>query len=433
MNRQPLLIKNEKYKHMKKSTDINFFENFKPQIPTLASSEAYGRWFALCSEKWEAKQLAVFNRMHVEQILDVHKQVSQIASAIFAQRSLKDIFTAQYNKAAHTPSRNDWGDMLNEMARQAQKANQWDTMEGQRYIESQMALERQKFFKGFFEVVKNKDFGVQHMWLFDVGRSDGKECDHLLSLATATDLKQISQYPWSSNGYNSALRKICATICENKDVDFLSQVVQLKMEKPSTLGKMLFESATHSKEKAFVQFVRSAVELGVQAPVRIVPMLMQTDPNSADLIWRILKAAPIQEAQEMTVTLLPNVTNNPAFVAQLLNDPKLTPNCVKTLETFIDKESLFEIFRCMDDSQKDDLLAPLCLKYLNKNKDPSLKKVSEFIHNISNTFPTSEQKIVVLRMFAILVEGKHPQLGALLSSTVLEQIANQPSTIKRKM
>lgn len=419
---------------MNKSTNINFFENFKPQIPQLASSDAYGRWFALYTENWNAKQLSVFNRMHVEQILDAHKQVSQISSAFFAQRSLQEVFTTQYNKTAHTPSRNDWGDMLNNMARQAQKANQWDTMEGQRYIENQMMLERQKFFKAFFDAVKTKNFGIQHMWLFDVGRGDGKEFDNIMSGATVNNLKQISQYPWSSDGYNKGLRKICATICENKDVNFLSQVMQLKMEKPSVLGKMLFDSVKDSKEKTLVEFVRSAVALGVQAPVRIIPMLVQTDPNSLDLIWDVLKAAPIQEAQEMTITLLPNVTNNPGFVAQLLNDPKLTPNCIKTLETFLDKEPLVEIFRCLDDTKKDDLLAPLCLKYLKKNKEPSLKKVSDFIHDVSNTFPSSEQKMVVLRMFAILVEGKHPQLGALLSSTVLEQIAtSQPSTIKRKM
>lgn len=417
---------------MKKSTNINFFEDFKAQIPKLPSSDAYGRWFALYTENWDAKQLSVFNRMHVEQILDAHQQVSQISSAIFAQRSLQEVFATQYNKTAHTPSRNDWGDMLNNMARQAQKANQWNTMDGQRYIENQMMLERQKFFKAFFDVVKTKNFGIQHMWLFDVGRNDGNSFDNIMSGVTAHDLKQIIQYSWSSEGYTKALRKICTTICENKNVGFLSQVMQLKMESPSVLGKMLFESIKHSKE--YAEFLRSAVELGVQAPVRVVPMLVQTDPNSADLIWTILQAAPTKEAQEMTVTLLPNVTNNPVFVAQLLNDPKLTPNCVKTLETFLDKDSLFEIFRCLDDPKKDELLAPLCLKYLSKNKDPSLKKVSEFVHNVSNTFPTSEQKMVVLRMFALLVEGKHPQLGALLSSTVLEQIATQHTpSVKRKM
>lgn len=415
-----------------KITLTNFFEEFKTHIPMLPSSEKYGEWFAQYSKNFDAKTIARFHKMHVEQIINTHNQVDKKMFESMAGKAIRKTPSKdEWSGACYTE--NDWKKVLVETM---QKMNAWDQMDSYNTSNIHARLERQRFFNGFYNTIKDQPINTQHLWLFDVAAEECQTSATRMQKIKSDDLPAVASYPLSNSARNQILKNICNIIWETHNTQLLKDVIGAKIAPMSTVGDILFNRGGKWKNvPAKSHLIEEAMRLGMEIPMQVIPSLIQSDPNTTDLIWTVLQAASSKDAQEMTKALLPNVLHNISFATQLLNDPKCTPNCLETISSFVDTSPFLSLWRCISDEQKDTFLSPVCAQYLKKNKDPSLKKISEFVHGVSETFPSSEQKMVVLRMFAVLVGAKHQELGALLSSSVLEQASLQQrqATIKRKM
>lgn len=416
-----------------KITLTNCFEILKPEIPHLTSSEEYGKWFADHTHNWSAKEIARFNAIHVEQIINCHDNVSQIANGHKIQKAIREAGVFDPNTAGKSGRYHDnWNGKLQDMIR---AYNQWDDFERQDNTYMHMEFERKKFFDGFFSHIKNNGLSAQHLWLFNVAGVLPK-ANTVFDGVNTSNFDVVVAYPWSHDGKTRALKNILDRIWNTDDIDLLSHLVEKKWDRIQNIGTVLFNQKVGRQDNK-TQFISDAMDLGVNAPVDIIPGLLQSNHNSKDIILKILYAAPETTRHNMVKVVLPNVVEkDPAFTMHLLSDQRLTPNCSATLVSFVGSPMLFPLFKCVDDEHKDEMLAQLCTGYIKKNTDASLKKVSDFIHKISECFPSSEQKMVVLRMFALLVEAKNPQVGLVLSSMVLERAASEPdlkAVTKRKM
>lgn len=416
---------------MKKITLTNFFERFKPHIPHCPSSEAYGEWFADHTQNWSAKEIARFNSLHVEQILNCHGAVTKMANAYQVQEAIQVIPPLEHNKFNDNDD-NAWHQKMSDIAR---KYNQWGGHAYQDFTAMHMKFERKKFFDGFFNRIKNNSLSVQHLWLFNIGTGH-PQIHNALQQVNSSALDMLVEYPWSGEGKARALKQVLNQIWKTNNIDLLSHIVAKKWDALQVVGQVLFDQKIGRQDDK-TQFISKAMDLGIAVPVDIIPSLLQSDFNSSDTVLKILYAAPETPRHKMVKVVLPNtVEKDPVFTTQLLSDPHFTPNLSETLVSFFDTGMFTPLFKCINDSEKDSLLATVCASYVKKNKDPSLKKISDFVQQVSGCFPSSEQKMVVLRMFALLVEVKNPEIGVLLGSMVLERAAteepsNTPS--KRKM
>ena len=112
-----------------KITLTNCFEILKPEIPHLTSSEEYGKWFADHTHNWSAKEIARFNSIHVEQIINCHDNVSQIANGHKIQKAIREAGVFDPNTAGKSGRYHDnWNGKLQDMIR---AYNQWDEFERQ--------------------------------------------------------------------------------------------------------------------------------------------------------------------------------------------------------------------------------------------------------------------------------------------------------------
>ena len=417
---------------MKKTITLtNCFEVLKPQIPSCPSSEAYGEWFADHTQNWSAQEIARFNFMHVEQILNCHDAVTKIAATHQAHKAVQAATTDAYFYGKAPNHDDQWQAKIHDMIR---LYNQWDSHERQDLTVVHMKFERRKFFDGFFNRIKSKSLSVQHLWLFNVA-SEHHKVHNFLEQVTPTTLDMVATYPWSSEGKTRALKQILNQVWKTNNTDLLSHIVAKKWDTLQVVGQILCEQKVGRQDDK-TQFLSHAMELGVAVPVDIIPSLLQSNFNSTDIILKILYAASEVPRHKMVKVVLPNVVEkDPDFTTQLLSDPHFTPNVSETLVSFFDSGMFVPLFKCIQDNEKDSLLATVCASYVKKNKDPSLKKISDFVQQVSACFPSSEQKMVVLRMFALLVEAKNPEIGVLLGSMVLERAATEPSNApsKRKM
>lgn len=416
---------------MKKSIVlVNPFDELKSQIPDLNSSGAYGTWFAVHTKDWSAKQLGRFNMLHVEQIINYYDQVDQIVTANRVHQIIQTQAISDYNKGKMKQDA-AWYQKMDEMMH---KINQWGAADDYGQRATHMNSERKKFFKGFLSEIENQKFSAQHIWLFNTAHNEINFEKPMFSNLDTTSLDIVFNYSWSTDARAKALKQILGQAFEKEDTTLIAKILEKKFENNVKIGELLCQNRVKLKNK--VQFLHDVLEIGVTVPVDVVPTLLQMENPNTDLVLKILRSAPLHESQKMVLIALPNVaSSSPQFASELINDTNLTPNCLETLASFFGIEQFAHIFKCVDDDKKDNMLSDLCKIYMKKHKEPTLKKVGEFVQAVSAGFPSSEQKMVVLRMFALLVESKNNEIGAVLGSLVLEQVTSQSSTpsSKRKM
>lgn len=433
---------------MTKTLPNAFFEKLKKQCPQLSTPYEYGVWFAQHTAQWSAKEMARLNIVHIDSLLR-NQQPSEKEALDQLRRAMSKAPVRRIVYDQNLPA--DLIKMADLYLEDEQKAQAWGWTEDQwgqikpaSYSWDDLP-DRTSFLKGFFSVIQNTEFSVQHAWLLEVcdrvDRSWGASCkEKLVAVLSEQTLPVFALYPWSKDARPHVMRNLAERLWEQQDTQIIQSLLHNNWAKEEEIG----EAVCHTRKKMkdhHLPWLQRLMDMRVPLSLEMALTIAQKH-TSDDLVEQIVcNHAPnklrAQTVKEMIKTC---ASHNATLATRLLDNPKLCPQWKTTVTNLLHTSSFGAVWGCLDAHKKDELLAEVCRAYVakhpSKGKDLSFMRVMDFVQTLAESFPIEERHTVALRMLAVLSGEKSPALGVLLQKVALEHSAlntTAPRSPGRKM